>query len=84
MNLKIHLLESHLDFSPQKIWAKSVTNPVKDFAKTLWLWKSGTKAMGPQVCCQTAAGYRRGMYLTPNTGESHKPQQFRGKILSVS
>jgi hypothetical protein len=24
------------------------------------------------------------MYLTPNNGESHKPQHFREKILSVS
>jgi hypothetical protein len=39
------LSESHLDFFffPQKISAKSVKNTVKDFAKTLWLWKGGTK-----------------------------------------
>ena len=34
MSLKIHFLESHLVFS-QKISAKSVTNTVKDFTKTL-------------------------------------------------
>jgi hypothetical protein len=39
----------------QKILAKSVTNKAKDFTKTLWLWKSGTKANGPQVCWQTTA-----------------------------
>jgi len=33
-SLKIHFLESHLDFS-QKISAKSMTNMVKDFTKTL-------------------------------------------------
>jgi len=33
MSLKIHFLESHLNFS-QKISAKSVTNMVKDFTKT--------------------------------------------------
>jgi hypothetical protein len=22
------------------------------FTKTLWLWKSDTKANGPQVCCR--------------------------------
>jgi len=49
MSLKIHFLESHLDFF-KKISATSVTNMVKDFTKTLWLWKSGTKASGPQVC----------------------------------
>src|SRR5215510_5553419 len=50
-SLKIHFLESHLDFfSPQKISVKSVVNMVKDFTKTLRLWKSGTKASEPQVC----------------------------------
>ena len=36
-----------------KISAKSVTNTVKDFTKTLWLWKSSV----PQVCWQTIAGH---------------------------
>jgi hypothetical protein len=67
-----------------KISARSVTNTVNDFTKTLWLWKSGTKAIGPQVYWQTIAGHRRGMYLTPNTGEGHKPLHFRGKFLPVS
>ena len=65
----------------QKISAKSVTNTVKDFTKTLWLWKSGTKATGPQVCWQTIAGHWRGMYLKPITGWSHMPLHFRGKFL---
>ena len=34
MSLKIHFLESHLDFFPQKISTVSVTNTVKDFTKT--------------------------------------------------
>jgi len=42
-------------FSPETL-AKSVTNTVKDFTKTLCLWKSCTKASGPQVCWQTIAG----------------------------
>ena len=49
MSLKIHFLESHLDFFSQKISAKSVTNMRKDFTKTFWLWKSGTMASGPHV-----------------------------------
>ena len=58
MSLKIDFLESHLDFfSPQKISTKYVTNPLKDFTKILWLWKSGIKASGPHICCQTFAGY---------------------------
>jgi hypothetical protein len=56
MSLKIHFLESHLDFSPQIIAAALVTNTVKDFIETLWLWKSGTKASGPQLRWQTIAG----------------------------
>jgi len=83
MSLKIHFLEFILDFS-QKISTKSVMNTVKDFTKTFWLWKSGTKASGPQVCWQTIAGHWRGMYLKPITGESHTPLHFRGNFLSVS
>jgi len=49
MSLKIHFLETQLDFS-HKISAKSVTNTVKDFTKIFCLWKSGTKASWPQVC----------------------------------
>ena len=73
-----------LGFFSQKISAKSVTNMMKDFTKTLWLWKSGTKASGLQVCWQTITGHWRWMYLTPNTGEYHTPLHFRGKFLPVS
>jgi len=57
---------------------------VTDFTKRLWLWKSGTKASGPQVCWQSIAGQSRAMYLTPDTGESHMLQHFKGKFLPVS
>ena len=83
MSLKIQFLESRLDFFTE-ISAKSVTNTVKDFTKTFWLWKSSTKASGPQVCWQTVAGHWRGTYLTPITGGSHTPLHFRGKFLPVS
>jgi len=56
MSLKIHFLESHLVFFPENL-AKSVTNMVKDFTKTFWLWKIGTKSNGPQVYWQTTAGH---------------------------
>jgi hypothetical protein len=46
-----------LGFFPLENHGKTVTNTVKDFIETLWLWKSGTKASGPQVCWQTIAGY---------------------------
>jgi hypothetical protein len=46
MNLKIHFLESHFS---EKNYVKSVINIVKDFTKTLPLWKSGNKASRLQV-----------------------------------
>ena len=76
--------ENHTWISSEKISAKSVMNTVKDFTKILWLWKSGTKASGPQVCWQTIAGHWRGMYVTPNTGDIHTPLHFSGKFLPVS
>ena len=57
MSLIIYFLESHLHFFSQKISAKSVTNTVKDFTRTFWLWKSGSNASGPQVCWQTIVGH---------------------------
>ena len=84
MSLKIHFLESLFDFFFQKISAKSVTNTVKDFTNTFWLWKSGTKASWSQVCWQTIAEHWREVYLKPVTGESHTPLDFIGKFLPVS
>jgi hypothetical protein len=62
----------------QKNSTKSVTNTVKNITKTLWLLKSSNKTSGPQICWQTIAGHWRWIYLTPNTGEIHKPLHFRG------
>jgi hypothetical protein len=73
-----------LGFLSQKISENSVTNTVKDFTKTIWLWKSGNKASDPQVCWQTNAGQWRGMYLKRNNGESDRPLNFRGMFLPVS
>jgi len=56
VSLNIHFLESHL-YIFEETSATSVTNTVKDFTKTLRLWKSGTKARGPQVRWQTIAGH---------------------------
>ena len=55
MSLKCHFLDSHLDFFPENL-GEVCDEHGKDFTKTLWLWKSGTKASGPQVCWQTIAG----------------------------
>ena len=51
------LSEVTLEFFSQETSAKSVTNMVKEFTKTLWLRKSGTMASEPQVCWQTIAGH---------------------------
>ena len=75
---------SHTWIFPQEISAKSVTNTVTDFTKTLWLQKSSTKASGPHVCWQTIAGHWRGMYLKPITIKSPTPLHCRGKFLPVS
>jgi len=55
MILKLHFLESHLDLFPENL-GEVGDEQVKDFTQTLWLWKNGTKAVGPQVCWQTSAG----------------------------
>jgi len=54
-SLKIHFLESHLDFFTENLGEVS-DEQEKDFTKTLWLWKSGTKTNGPQACWQAIAG----------------------------
>jgi len=55
MSLKINLLESHLDFFPENLH-EVIGEHGEDLTKTLWLWKSSTKANGPQLCWQTIAG----------------------------
>ena len=83
MSLKIHFLESHLNFLPENLGEVNDKHGER-FHQTLWLWKSGTKASRPQVCWQTIARHWRWMYLTPNTSESHTPVHLRGKFLPVS
>ena len=80
MSLKIYFLESHLEFFHRKFW------------RSEWQtrWKISPrhygygKAVPRQVCCKTIAGHWRGMYLMPNTVESHMPQHFGGMFLPVS
>jgi len=54
MSLKIHFLESHLNFLPENLGEVNDKHGER-FHQTLWLWKSGTKASRPQVCWQTIA-----------------------------
>ena len=55
MSLKIHFLESHLYIFPENLGEFSDEHGER-FHQEFWLWKSGTKASGSQVCWQTIAG----------------------------
>jgi hypothetical protein len=55
ISLKIHFLRSHLDFFPENLGEVSDDHD-EDFTNILWLWKSITKASGPQAFWQTIAG----------------------------
>ena len=72
-----------LFFPPENLGEVSDKHGVR-FHQTFWLWKSSTKASGPQASWQTITGYWSGMYLKAITGECHKPLHFRGKFLPVS
>jgi hypothetical protein len=52
MSLKIHFLESHLDFFPENIGRVGDEHGER-FHQDIWLWKNGTKASGSQVRSQT-------------------------------
>jgi len=55
-SLKIQFLESHLDFSPENLGEVSDEHG-EIIHQDFWLWKSGTKSSGPQVCWQNIAGH---------------------------
>ena len=73
MRLKIHFLESHLDFFPENLGEVSDEHGESFRHDSMAVEKQyedkGTSSM---------------LYLTSNTGESHKPPQFREKFPSVS
>ena len=52
MSLKIHFLESHLDFFPENLG-----EVIDERGERFHQWKIGTKASGHQVCWQTIAGH---------------------------
>jgi len=83
MSLKIHFLESHSDFFPENLCEVS-DNHGEGFYQDImamekWYQGKWTSSMLADYCWTL-----RGMYLTPNTGESHMPVHFRGKFLPVS
>ena len=80
MTLKIHFLASHLEFFPENLGEVSDEHGERFHQDILAIGKTN----GPQVCWQTIAGHWRGLYLKPNTAESHTPLHFSGKFLPVS
>jgi len=56
MSLKIHFLESHLDFFPENLSEVSDEHGER-FHKDIIAMESRTKASGPQVCWYTVAGH---------------------------
>ena len=56
MKMKIHFLESHLDFFLENLGKGSYEHGER-FHPDIMTMKSGTKASGPQVCWQTIAGH---------------------------
>ena len=56
MSLKIHFLESHLEFFQENLGEVSDEHGER-FHQDILDMESGTKASGPQVCWQTIAGH---------------------------
>ena len=55
MSVKIHFLESHLDFFPENLCEVSDEHGER-FHQDIMAMGSGTGASGPQVCWQTVGG----------------------------
>jgi hypothetical protein len=62
MSLKVHFLDSHLDFFPENLRA------VSDVTRTFPPWKSGTKV---PACWLIIAGHLEEMFHRQNIAESH-------------
>ena len=82
MSLKVHFLDSHLDFFPENLgqWAMSTYS---DFTRTFPPRKSGAKASGVPVCCLIIAGHLDDKYHRPDIVESDSMLRFRYCIYSL-
>ena len=82
-SLKIHFLDSHLNFSPEKLREVSDDHSER-FHQDILAMEERYKG---KCSSSTLADYcwtLKRVYLKPNTGESHMPLHFRGKVLPVS
>jgi len=85
MSLKIHFLETHLDFFPENL-GEVRDEHCESFQQDIMAMKKRyqgkwTSSMLADHCWTLK---RDVLYLKPNTGESHRPLYFRGKFLPVS
>ena len=75
MSLKVHFLDSHLDFLPENLGA--VRSMESDFTRTFPPWKSNTKASGVPVCWQIIAGHLEDTFHRQNVAVSRPLLLFR-------
>jgi hypothetical protein len=76
-------MKSHLDFFPENLGKVSDENG-EIFHQDVMAMEKRYQRKWTSNMLQTLAGHWRGMYLSPNTGESDTPLHFRGQFLPVS
>ena len=83
MSLKIHFLVSHLDIFPDNLGEVSDEHDERFHPDIMAMEKQyqvkWTSSMLADYCLTL-----KGVYLKPNTGESHNPLHFREVFLPVS
>ena len=83
MSLKIHFLESHLDFFPENLGEVSDVHGEK-FHKDILAMEKRYRGKWILIILADYCWTVKGMYLKAITGGSHMPLYFRGKLLPVS
>ncbi|ESN93262.1 hypothetical protein HELRODRAFT_181207 [Helobdella robusta] len=75
MSLKIHLLDSHLDFFPENLGAV-MTNTVNASTRIFQVWSHVIRIDGVQRCWQTIVGPFNVIYQLINTRENPQSRNF--------
>jgi hypothetical protein len=76
MSLKVHFLDSHLDFIPQNLGTVS-DDKESNFTRIFPPWKSDTKASELPVCWLIIAGHLEETFHGQNIEESHPLLLFK-------
>jgi len=85
MSQKIHSLESKFDFFPKLLGEVSDEHDKRFHQDIMAMEKAYQGKWTSSMLADYCWTLKRDVpYLTPNTGESHIPLQFRGKFLPVS